>query len=182
MNEEYASVPTRESSTSSIVISQPTTTSSSTVYASIPTTMSTTTSTTIIDNCARLGGSLNKSACYLSKALSDNDRTICYKIDHKVSRELCLERVGVDAELSSRVYGTVNKRSPAQPLKSITVWVSSLGGETKFSGKTIGGGRYSVEVYGGDTYNVSLSANGKSYSSIVAAKRNWEHQVDFIVA
>lgn len=179
------SQPAIESSSSSTVKSYPTeteTSSSSTVSATSSTTVPASTSTTMIGQCENLEDILNKSACYLAKAVSGNNRSLCLKIDSSLSRNLCLEQVGLDDEESSVIYGTVNKRSPAGPVIGVELKAISttIGGVT--TDMTSGGGKYTIPVRGGDTYNVSLAYNGRVYSSIVKAKRNWEHQVDFIVA
>jgi len=133
------------------------------------------------DECAKISGSLNQSACYFNKAIAENDKSICEKISHGLTQDMCLNRVGVEAEATSKIFGWVKRRTPAEGLGGLTVSVKSTTRDAQYLGTTSASGKYLITVHGGDRYAVTVHYAGKEFTQHVNAKRNWEHEVDYII-
>lgn len=162
---------------STIVIQTSTTTTVGPSYGT-----STTTTISNVDECSGIADSLNQSVCYFNKALYYNNKTLCEFITHAPSKQLCLQSVGVEEQPTSRIFGNVRGKTPSQPLSELSVSVTSTTRGIVYTGKTKLDGTYSIKVHGGDSYAVTVHYQGKNFTQYINAKRNWEHQVDYILA
>ena len=138
--------------------------------------------TTTLDECSLISGELNQSVCYFNKALSVNNKSICDFIPHTLSRESCLNSVGVKENPTSRIYGRVVRKIGAVGLENLRVSVYSTTRDKVYNTQTISDGTYSVQVHGGDSYAVKVEYEGKNLTQYVNARRNWEHQLDYVIA
>ncbi|GEM_PF-1785100 len=177
------STSTVKSVSSSTTVSQATTSIgiSSTSMESSTSTILEATSTTLKDECASISNSLNQSLCYFNEAIRLDDASLCELISHEMSREMCAERFEVEEDPTSRIFGFVNRKTPAEPLSNLLVEIESQTLDRRFSTVTAGDGGYSVEVHGGDKYSVIVHYQNNNFTQHIFARKNMEHQIDYII-
>ncbi|MFH1834706.1 MAG: hypothetical protein ABH851_00795 [Methanobacteriota archaeon] len=178
------STSTVKSVPSSTTVSQATTSIgiSSTSMGSSTSTVLEATSTTLKDECASISNSLNQSLCYFNEAIRLDDASLCELISHEMSREMCAERFEVEEDPTSRVFGFVKRKTPAEPLSRLLVEIESLTLDRRFSTMTARDGGYSVKVFGGDKYSVTVHYQNNNFTQHIFARKNMEHQIDYIIS
>jgi len=187
---------TRDAQEENIVVNSHSTTTTIVVSPTLPQTPSTTYSaitSTIPDEipesrplvgsgCDNHTNLLNRSVCLFDRAVRENNKSICTLITHAVTRELCLERAGIEDNPSTIVSGVVMRKTPSEPLGGLDVIVTSRNRGVSYKTTTRPNGRYYLKVHGGDSYVVTVEYDGNNFSQYLDSNRNWEYHMDFIIS